>query len=238
MSTVGHKNRGEPFFLLYSLAALAIVLTGFAPSFYLRSAEHAPLSTSFMVHGAFLTSWYLLVVVQSGVIGLGRTPTRLRLHQRLGMASILIFVAVIWTSWIVAVDFYRWGRPEAVLSPAALFYVNLNNILGFALCFVAGFLRRKKPKAHKRYMALAGIVILNPAAFRLVMSLGLPPPVTVPIQLGFVIALMVYDIRREKRIQPATWIGFSLILVMMLGSFTFGESAVWRGLLETLFPPG
>src|ERR1700730_9006168 len=73
------------FFLAAHVVLLVVVLLGFSPSFYLRSASHhvRQLPTLLYVHGAVLTVWFLLTVMQGLLI---RTQ-RLRLHRRLGYVA-------------------------------------------------------------------------------------------------------------------------------------------------------
>ncbi len=76
-------SRSRPsFFFAAHVVLLVVVLLGFSPSFYLRSAFHhvTQLPTLLYVHGAALTAWFLLTLVQGQMI---RTQ-RLRLHRRFG----------------------------------------------------------------------------------------------------------------------------------------------------------
>ena len=64
------QNR-TAFFLVISLAMLTAVAVGFGPTFHVRSAfgtidpvtRSASLPTHLVVHGAFLTLWFSLVVL-------------------------------------------------------------------------------------------------------------------------------------------------------------------------------
>ena len=123
------------------------MLVGFAPSFYLRAESAAPLRGMLVAHGLFLTAWYLLVVVQAGLITLGHGATWIALHRRLGMASIVGVLGSVVTGWDVSVGFYRADKTD-IMPPAALFFGNVFNLVGLAVCFTLGFLRRGDPVAH------------------------------------------------------------------------------------------
>ncbi|MFT4511409.1 MAG: hypothetical protein ACI89X_003802 [Planctomycetota bacterium] len=213
---------GEPFFTVLAVVALAVVVAGFAPSFYLRGTDHQPLSPMFLWHGISLTAWYVLAIVQSALVGIRFSAGKLRVHQRLGMAATLIAIAVIYTGIAVAFDFYNGGTTNPILTPEGLLVANLMNLVSFAVCFVAGVALRKKPELHKRFLSLAGIVMIGPAAFRLVVSLGLAPPMSLIIQFGLVAAMFVYDRRRLQRISKASWIGVLLIVLMIVVTLAVG----------------
>src|ERR1700693_251737 len=79
-------SRSRPsFFFAAHVVLLLVVLLGFSPSFYLRSAFHhvTQLPALLYVHGAVLTVWFLLTVVQ----GLLFQTQRLRLQRRFGYVS-------------------------------------------------------------------------------------------------------------------------------------------------------
>lgn len=213
---------GEPFFAVLAVLALAVVLAGFAPSFYLRSTDRAPLSSMFLWHGISLTAWYMLAIVQSALVGIRFSPGKLRVHQRLGMAACLIAIAVIYTGIVVAFDFYRGGTTNTILTPEGLLVANLMNVVSFTVCFALGVALRKRPELHKRFLSLAGIVMIGPAAFRLVVNLGLAPPMSLLIQFGLIAAMFVYDRRRLQRISKASWIGALLIVLMIAVTLAVG----------------
>ena len=220
--TGSSNQRGEPFFTWLAIAALLVVLAGFAPSFYLRPAQHAPLTTLFAWHGICLTGWYVLMVLQGALVALGPAPHGLRWHRRLGLASTALAIAVVASGAVVAVDFYQGGTHNPILSPEGLLVANLMNLVSFGTCFVAGVYWRKRPALHKRFLSLSGIVMIGPAAFRLVVALGLAPPFSLVVQFGLCAALFAYDRRRLGRIHIASWIGVLLIVVMIVVTLAVG----------------
>lgn len=216
------QPRGEPFFLTLAILQLAVVVAGFAPTYYARPATLPPLAPEFLWHGRILTVWYLLVVVQSGLIGLRRDRTTLRLHKHLGLASVGIAALVIYSGIGVAFEFYRGGSATEILSPAGILTANLMNLLGFAICFSAGIAYRTRRELHKRYMVLAGVVMIGPAAFRLTVNCSLPPPLSLAVQLGFVVAMFAYDRAKLGRISAPNWVAVGLILSLITATLLVG----------------
>jgi len=95
--------RGK-FYLASAAALLLVVLVGFAPTFYLRSAFDGPefswrggpggvqeLSWRVLLHGLILTSWFFAFALQAALVAARRTA----LHQALGWAGATIGLAVI-----------------------------------------------------------------------------------------------------------------------------------------------
>src|SRR3546814_12555921 len=62
-----------------AVVALALVFAGFARTYYLRSAfDGPPLTLLLYVHGAVMTSWFVLFIVQARLVAHGdRKSTRL-----------------------------------------------------------------------------------------------------------------------------------------------------------------
>ena len=79
---------------LYRAAALLfalIVVSGFARTYYLKALFAAPPLTALVhLHGLLMTAWVAVFATQVWLI----STTRVRVHQRLGYASIALAAAV------------------------------------------------------------------------------------------------------------------------------------------------
>jgi len=74
----------DPFFAAMSAVILAIVLSGFAPTLYLRPVfKPLPIPGYLYLHGIVLTSWFVWFTMQTFLIQSRRTA----LHRRLGVAG-------------------------------------------------------------------------------------------------------------------------------------------------------
>ena len=207
---------------MLAVCALLIVFAGFAPSFYLRSATRPSLTSGFLWHGIILTAWYVVAVLQSGLIALLSTANRYHWHRRLGFLSLFVAAGVVYSGTLVAIEFYRGGSQTEILSPAGLLVANLMNLVSFTVCVAAGIALRKRPELHKRFLSLAGIVMIGPAAFRLVVFLGMAPPVSLIVQFAPIAALCVYDRQRLQRVSVATYSGILLIVLMIVVTLAVG----------------
>ena len=83
------RPRAMRFFLALAVLMLAVVAVGFGPSLYLRRAlgtvdRFGPsLPPHLLAHGAVLTVWYVLFVVQALLVRTGRRDV----HRRLGVTG-------------------------------------------------------------------------------------------------------------------------------------------------------
>jgi uncharacterized membrane protein YhaH (DUF805 family) len=159
---IGRLRRS--FFFAAHVALLLVVLLGFAPSFYLRSAFHhvTQLPALLYVHGAVLTVWFLLTVVQGRLI----QTQRLRLHRRVGYvaagyaAVVIVFGTLANLMLISEIDSPADGENIVV-------WGNFFTLVMFAAFVSLAVVFRKRPEAHKRLILLASMSIVGPALARL-----------------------------------------------------------------------
>lgn len=96
------RRKWRWFFVSMALALLAVVVVGFAPTFFLRgyfgTARLPPGLRTFpvylWVHGVVLTSWFLLFFAQTVLVASHRTG----LHRRLGVFGAVLAMAVVLVS--------------------------------------------------------------------------------------------------------------------------------------------
>jgi hypothetical protein len=201
------------FFPALAGALLAVLLTGFAPTFYLRSLFDVPPIPGYLyVHGAVLTAWFVLVFVQTSLVAGGRTD----LHRRLGVATAVVAgLLVPISSFVVLRAIPRYTA--AGMSPAAMQFIVIGDFLSlvlFTLMVAAALGVRHRAGWHKRFMMMACIVIFGPVIGRFErLGLAVPPP---PVLLLLLITIAVYDVASLGRIHRATMWG-SLLVVAALG---------------------
>ncbi|HWF86753.1 MAG TPA: hypothetical protein VG222_17965 [Vicinamibacterales bacterium] len=81
-----HLGPTYDFYVWASIAAALIVFAGFARSYYLKTLLDAPVLPLLHAHGLVVTAWFVLIVVQSGLIA----TRRVNLHRRLGVFGALL----------------------------------------------------------------------------------------------------------------------------------------------------
>ena len=217
------------FFFAAHVVLLVAVLLGFSPSFYLRPFFHhvAQLPALLYVHGAVLTGWFLLTVVQGWMI----RAQELRLHRRLGYvaagyAAIVIAFGILANLRLISeIDSPDDGENIVV-------WGNFFTLLMFAVFVSIAVAFRKKPAAHKRLILLASMSIVGPALARFprwpIFAGGMDAGINYGIA-GLLIMfafLLAYDVVTLKRPHPASWVGMVLILASLGGAVFLGITGI------------
>jgi uncharacterized membrane protein YozB (DUF420 family) len=204
------------FYLSMMAAVWAVVLAGFAQSFFLRPLFPkvvAPVEPIFYIHGALFLSWLALLAIQTSLIATGDTAA----HRRLGLIGFALAPLMLLMGLYAATVAAR--RPTGftgVVDPPIHFYgVLVAWILAFFVFAGLALLWRGRPQSHKRLMLLAAITLaeagvtrfpvapINTAATEIVAFWATAP---------LLIPLMVWDFATLKRLHPATlWGGLAFL---------------------------
>ena len=215
------------FYTGMALAILAAVFLGFARSFFLRAWYPEPRGapeTFFYLHGAVFTAWFVLLVVQASLVGLGRTD----LHRRLGTAGALLAVAMVAMGTAGALIAAR--RPGGFvgidLPPLRFLAIPLFDMVLFGLLVGIAVARRRDPQTHKRLMLVASVAIITAAVARWpfpFMKAG--PPAFFGFTDLFLVPLLIWDLATRRRLHPATtWAGLALVASQPLRLWVSGTA--------------
>jgi len=208
------------FFPVISGLLLAGLLVGFAKTFFLRSQFDVPPMPPYLyVHGIVLTTWFVLVLVQTCLVAAGRTA----LHRSLGFVAIVVGFLIVPISAFVVVNAAR--RTHGAITPRLRLEVvgDLLSLVWFAGFVAAGFVFRRRPQVHKRLMIASCFTIYGPVfvRFNAVYGLPIPAPVVAPLAL---VTLGAYDLIVTRRLHRSTvWIalasgGVLLVLGVLMAS--------------------
>ncbi len=227
------RNR---YFLYMSSMFLAVVLVGFARSFYLRTSFAFPeLPAHLYLHGTALTAWFTLAFIQPWLIKSRRTD----IHRKLGVIGIALAMSVVTSGlWTV---FLR-DAPEIDEFPTRA-AGNLASLMMFSMCFTLGVWFRRKSAMHKRLMLLASIPLLAPALDRLaripifneffgqLLSWFPAPPEIAFATLAFLVLLfsvVVNDLISERRVLSGTYWGlFAILIIAPATTYAIIDSGAW-----------
>jgi len=226
------NEQGERFFLVMGLVLLAIVIGGFVPPVLARPGGAASMPMLLHVHGAVFVSWFLIFCAQARLAGSGS----LTLHMRFGKASVLVAVVMVILGYFVIRGAY--ANPDwsiAGMPGAASVMFPFTDILNFSIAYSLALANRRNPSSHKRLMLLAGILIIDPAVARLVMTLGAAAPLIVILELLLFGALFTYDIVTRRRPSWATMLGLGLFAVALAAKLTVSHHPAWRSFVEFVF---
>lgn len=204
----------RPAFYRHMAIALALfVIVGFARTYYLRFlSDLPPLETLVHWHGLVFSAWLLVFIAQTRLVA----AQRIDLHMKLGIAALALAVL------IVAIGFVTTAIRATVprihpsgLTPPQFTIVGMMSLALFAGFLALGIAFRRRAAYHKRFMILAMIGILTPAASRIVTQLGLREHWTylVPIFPAlFVACCLAYDWRKLRLVHPVYAIGGAALI--------------------------
>jgi hypothetical protein len=226
------RRQGNPFFYWMSLLLFAIVLIGFAPTFYLRAAFSTPSIPAYLyVHGVVLTAWFVWLPLQASLVRTGR----LAQHRSMGIAGATIAGGVVLVGPMAALGLIpralssglQWstdmstvlGPPMAGVTMLDFFtrivWINLISITAFALLVGGAIVLRRRAEWHKRLILLGSIAIITPALgriSRLPHLGGENGPFPLIVLLVLLIAVVGHDVLARRKPHPATLAGVGVIV--------------------------
>jgi len=228
------RRRDHRLYLGASLIFLALVFWTFARTFYLKPFfSTPPLSTLLHIHGAVMSGWVLLLVVQTSLIAAHRVSW----HRRLGVfgavwAALLVIVGSVTTLHAAAREVR--AHTHFAASQVVITSLDLLQMLFFA-CFVAiAIWQRHHPDYHKRLMLLTIACMLPDALARLPVSFMTNQLILAGMD-GFIVICVGIDTLWHRRLHPA----FGWGALLFVGAFhlalyitrtrtwiAFGESLV------------
>ncbi len=224
-------QRRDPFFFAMGVILVAIVIGGFVPLALSRPGGPAAIPFLLHVHGAVFLGWFVLFCVQARLIATGDR----QLHMKLGKASIGLAVAMVVLGYFVMRGAY--AKPDfsiAGMSPAASMMFPFTDIVNFGIAYSLALVHRRNADVHKRLMLIAGILLIDPAAARLVGNIGGPPPAILGLELGLFLALSIFDIRTRRRPSWPFVLGITLFVAAMAAKLTVAQTPGWAAFMERI----
>jgi hypothetical protein len=217
------------FFTGMAIAMLIVAYVGFARSFFLRPLFPewpSPSEPIFYVHGAFFSAWCVLLVIQTMLVGVGRTDV----HRKVGVLGVVIALGMVILG--VAGALIAANRPTGFngvpIPPLQFLVVPLFDIAFFGTFVALGVGNRTNPQSHKRWMVLATVALLGAAFARwpYVWQIG-NPFVYFGLAYLFIVALALWDFRTRGTLHPVTrWGGLALI-VSLPARLALSGTAAW-----------
>ncbi len=220
-------------FVLIASVALLIAMFGFWFTYWkpVFSGETFPLLLH--LHAALWFGWYVLLVVQSGLIHTGNRP----IHKRVGIAGVAYTVILILISLIVSLQ--TIGRDVHLITrtiESVPTIIPLTQILMFIVLFGLATINRKQSELHKRLIVLAALVAVTPALARI--SIGVLGGPNVPLIFttsNLLILIVGYaDWRSARRVHPVyLWGGVAILIVRVL-RIPLAMSPAWESVAAAI----
>jgi hypothetical protein len=204
-----------------AIAVCALVVAGFWPSYFskLFSAQSQPLTVLVHMHGALMTAWIALFIVQVSLISVGRAD----LHRRLGVvgfALLALILIVALPTTIVATKLGGHHMPGPALPGLALVIAAFAEFVTLASL---GLFYRYRSDIHKRLMVLASFAATDAGVARLPFDF-LDSILKVHLANDLVLfAVIVVDTVRHRRLHPAfLWGSVFLVTLQTLSAWISG----------------
>lgn len=229
--TIARTNRGVEHRYYYAVAVgfVVLVFAGFARTYYLKGLYGAPeLSVLVHVHGAVMTMWYALFVVQVRLVA----THRVAVHRKLGIAGAYLAGLVAGLGTMVSIGLAKRRLLAHPDSTDAAFLLGLQLfaiVMVFAILVFLGIRERRRPDYHKRYMTLAMLSVLGPAITRLPLSFVANHNVTVAIVLSLscIVICVVVDWIRNRRLHPVFGWGGTMMIASMFVFAGLCQTPAW-----------
>jgi hypothetical protein len=213
---------GRRFYGLIGLAIAAIILLGFSRTYFLRAwFDVPPLTLRLHLHGAALTLWVLLFVVQTQLIAAGRR----RLHMSLGLAGLGLAAVVIATSYAASIEAIRAGEIGV-----ERLYSNVLLLTLFGLFVGLGAAFRKRPDLHRAFMILTMIAVVGPAVNRAVVIVTGHHPIRDPhlfVETALLLLALFHQWHTRRRLNWVLLIGGAVLIATQATRNLVGSSEAW-----------
>jgi hypothetical protein len=233
----GNKLAERRFYAIYLVAILLAVLVGFAPSFYLRGlvppyGALRPLRSIVVLHGMLATAWLVLFPVQALLISGGKRA----LHVQLGKIGFLLALAMIATTYLLAVHLYHEPPPPG-LSPAINVVLPLTDFFTLAVLLPIGWRWRFDMQAHKRIMVAIACLLAGAAIFRLPFGDRASMGGIFVVHLALyatILPLWFWDLATSRKLHGATVTASAILAVDMFGRLLIAFTPAWAAFVAAL----
>lgn len=222
---------GNRFYKIMGVVLLSLVIVGFGSAAIDRGQSPLELPMLFHLHGIVYLGWFSLFILQVSLIGNGNRA----LHMNLGKLSVTLVLAMLVTGWLMAKGSYERGiSPIPNISIQQFMAFPFFDLIGLVVFYSLALIKRLDAEFHKRAMLLALVAIIDPAAARIGIVIGVPPfPLVASLLL--IGAVMWHDRKVLSRIHAVTWFAFVWVFLRLAFVFGLAASEVWAEIADSLF---
>jgi hypothetical protein len=208
-----------------------LAAVGFAPTYYLAGRFKAPPLPNLIVHihGAVFTLWIVLFIGQISLISMRRVDV----HRRLGLLGFGLACLVVILGAMVATESLVRNYPspgESVVGRHAFYAISLSDIFCFALLIYFAYRSRFDPAAHKRFVLIVTLSLMDAAYDRWPVPVPWWDDRVTPLLCTYplLFLLMAYDGWSTGKIQRSTLWATLFLVVVQQGRDAFGHSTAWQ----------
>lgn len=225
-------KRGESYFRVMPWVLIGIVIFGFGWIRIQFPDQVQDLTGIYLIHAVLLCGWYLMLALQPRWIA----SARYDLHRKLGWSSLVLAVAMVISGYLItSAAIARQGFSIAGNDPVSSTIFPFSDIVTFIIAYTLAIIFRRTGDAHKRLMLLSGMLMMDPAVARAILSVGLPEPLILLVELSLFMSLLIYDRRSLGKFHWASIVGLLLWVIQMIAKMGFAKHEGWINFAKTFF---
>jgi len=191
------RPRRSYFYVAAAILIAVVVFVGFAPSFYLKGAfgPSRDLSRLTITHGAVMTTWYVLFLLQVTLIARRRPD----LHRRVGVVGVIVAALMVTIGSMV--QYHSLGDDRAKMGTAHVMAASIAPFFDFAVLVGCALYLRRKTDFHKRLMLLGTLTPLGAAIGRF--PFAFVREHSLLLLNSIILACIAFDTWSYRRLHPA-----------------------------------
>ena len=239
VNPINGKKRTKGF-IYWGLGMLLVALLGFWPSYFspVIEATFKPPVKLIHWHATFTFSWLLLLVIQPLLINLKRVAY----HQLLGIFGVLVAIGLVYTGFMVQVQFMQhyFSLNELVHAVTVPFF-RLVTLLVFTFCLLLSLLIKDR-SWHKRLIFLGSFAILEAAFARVFLNYtdvlelsGLYGALT---HIGVMACFVIWDRIELGHFHVVSLWGSIIITLIIFGTAPIAETQWWSEMAQSIATMG
>jgi hypothetical protein len=226
------RNR---FYPLIAFALVAVIVIGFARTYYLRFlTDLPPLKLLVQLHGLVFSAWLALFFTQTRLIARHNYV----LHKKLGIAGAVLAAAVVSIGIVTALAGAPDPRPRPMgFTGLQFMFFPLSAITIFGVCVAAAIALRRHANLHKRLMLLGMIAVLGPGVARLMRLVGVGESfllIQTLVTFGFVVWALLHDWFRNRIVHPVFAVGGAIVVFAWPLRAEIAGTETWLGIARWL----
>lgn len=220
----------------YVMAALAVVMWGFWPSWL--SGGMRPLSVAVHLHGVTATLWFIALMVQPWLIKTGRRT----LHKYVGRGALVVAAVMIVFQIQALADMHGKPFAEPVL-PYYFYYIDLVALPVFTSFVTLALVHRRIMQLHARYMLATCIIPILPGLGRGLFFWGIVDSsfvlalfTSILMVLMVVLLIVRHDYKQGKIYAP--WAFLAFLLTFQGATIAIvAPSTLWQTIVDSALVP-
>lgn len=238
MATVAETQNAERRF--YGRMTIAIIIAtfiGFAPSFYLFQMvsyprPNPPLTMMTMLHGLVATGWLAIFFTQVRLVAAKRRD----IHRQLGIWGMALGASIPLIAYLTAMQAIPRGLHPPIIDAESWSAVPLLAVPAMAVLLWLGWRNRTDPQAHKRFMLIFTICMVEPGLGRWPIF---PPTmaghmISNVLAFAFIIPLILWDRRTIGNLHWATKTGLVALAFGSFARYIVWGLGIWPSIVRVL----